>query len=301
MGGQIKAFESFTGGILTPENEEDNPWKYKVSWNPRNVVMAGSGGAVKFIDHGMYKYIPYHRLFRRTEIMDLQQYGKFEGYANRDSLEYQKLYGLENVETMYRGTLRRPGFCKTWDLFVQIGATDDSYEMENVDKLTFRAFINSFLKYHPTDSVELKLMQYLKLAQDDVEVMEKLEWLDIFKDIKIPLKKGSPAQILQYILERKWTLDEDEKDMIVMWHKFVYVKNKVEKELHSFMVVMGTDQHRTAMSKTVGLPVAFCAEQILKGNIKQRGVLRPLSKEIYQPILRQLKQHGIVFEERMIQ
>ncbi|MEQ8323520.1 MAG: saccharopine dehydrogenase C-terminal domain-containing protein [Vicingaceae bacterium] len=299
-GGQVRAFESFTGGLLAPESEENNPWQYKFTWNPRNVITAGSGGAVKFLDHKNFKFIPYHRVFRRTEIINLKEFGKFEGYANRDSLKYQELYGLEHVETMFRGTLRRPGFCKAWDVFVQIGATDDSYNIRTEGKMTHRSFINSFLKFHPTDSVELKLMQYLKLDQDDVDVMEKLEWLGIFKEELIEMEEGSPADILQYIVEKKWTLESGERDMIVMWHKFLYTLDNEEREVHSYMAVKGDDLYHTAMSKSVGLPVALGAELILNGSINQAGVLRPLQKEIYLPILKSLKNMGIEFYERRI-
>jgi len=299
-GGRIKVFESFTGGLLAPESEKDNPWQYKFTWNPRNVVMAGSGGAVKFIDNGMYKYIPYHKLFRRSEIINLHEYGKFEGYANRDSLTYRSLYGLDDVQTMFRGTLRRPGFCKGWDVFVQLGLTDDSFEMENINTMTNRSFLNSFLKYHPTDSVELKLMQYLKLYQDDVDIMEKLEWLDLFKEDKIELEKGSPAKILQSILEKKWKLKDEDKDMIVMWHRFIFEKDGVEGEIHSSMVVEGDDQNKTAMAKTVGYPLAMAAELILTEVFKEKGVHRPLNKSLYLPILDKLKSFDINFTEEKI-
>ena len=297
-GGVVKAFESFTGGLLAPESEDGNPWQYKFTWNPRNVVTAGTGGAVKFLDHGMYKYIPYHRVFRRTEIIDLKEFGKFEGYANRDSLKYKSLYGIDDVQTMYRGTLRQPGFCKAWNVFVQLGATDDSYEIDTKGEMTHRSFINTFLKYHPTDSVELKLMQYLKLDQDDVDIMDKLEWLGVFSEEKVDLKSASPASILQHILEKKWTLDTHDRDMIVMWHKFVYFLGGEDREVHSYMVVKGEDIFHTAMSKTVGLPVALGAELILTGKLKERGVVRPLDKAIYEPVLRELHKHGIEFHER---
>ena len=299
-GGKIKSFESFTGGLLAPESEGDNPWQYKFTWNPRNVVIAGTGGSVKFLDNGMYKYIPFHRLFRRTEKIDLGEHGKFEGYANRDSLQYQSLYGLDKVETMYRGTLRKPGFCKAWDVFVQLGVTDDSYVMENSDEMTNRSFINSFLKYHPTDSIELKLMQYLKLDQDDTDIIEKLEWLDLFKEDKIPLKEATPAEILQHILEKKWTLNKDDKDMIVMWHKFIYEIKGEDRETHTSMVVIGENSYHTAMSKCVGLPVGMGAELILKGQLTQKGIVRPLSKDIYVPILDELAKRGIRFSERRV-
>lgn len=294
-GGKMLDFETFTGGLVAPESD-DNPWNYKFSWNPRNVVLAGQGGAVKFIQEGTYKYIPYHRLFRRIELINIEGYGKFEGYANRDSLKYREIYGLEDIKTMYRGTLRRPGFCRAWDAFVQIGATDDSYSIENSENLTFREFINLFLPYNPTDSVELKLRHNLNLAHDDLELFEKLKWLDIFEDIQVGIKNASPAQILQKILERKWTLQKGDHDMVVMWHKFVYQLDGENKELHSSMVLKGDDQF-TAMAKSVGLPVGIASKLLLNGSITDKGIHVPIKKNMYDPILRELEKDGIVFHE----
>jgi saccharopine dehydrogenase-like NADP-dependent oxidoreductase len=298
-GAKLVAFETFTGGLVAPEFD-NNPWNYKFTWNPRNVVLASAGGAVKFIENGKYKYIPYHRVFRRTELIDIEDYGRFEGYANRDSLKYRKIYGLEDIQTMYRGTLRRPGFCKAWDVFVQLGATDDSYTIENSEKMTYREFINSFLKYSDRDSVELKLMHYLKMDQDDEELMNKLKWLDLFENIRIGIKNATPAQVLQSILERKWNLMENERDMIVMWHKFRYEENGRVKEMQSSMVVEGENSVYTAMSKTVGLPVAICAKLMLNNGISKKGVLIPIEREVYQPILDELATFGITFKEKEV-
>jgi saccharopine dehydrogenase-like NADP-dependent oxidoreductase len=298
-GGKILNFESFTGGLVAPESD-NNPWNYKFTWNPRNVVVAGQGGAAKFIDNGQYKYIPYNKLFRRTEFINIDGFGKFEGIANRDSLKYQSVYGLENVSTIFRGTLRRVGFARAWDVFIQLGATDDSYKMENTEEMTYRGFINSFLSYHPTDSVELKLRHYLRIEQDDI-IWEKLEWLGIFDTKKVGLKDATPAKVLQKILEDKWTLEPEDKDMIVMWHKLIY-KNKAgeKKEVHSSMVSIGEDQTYTAMSNTVGLPVGICCKLILQGKITTTGVDMPISKVYYLPILEELKKFGISFSEKEI-
>ncbi|MCC6720792.1 MAG: saccharopine dehydrogenase NADP-binding domain-containing protein [Bacteroidia bacterium] len=298
-GNYIREFESFTGGLVAPEYE-NNPWQYKFTWNPKNVVLAGQGGAVKFLQEGQYKYIPYHKIFRRTEIIEIDNYGKFEGYANRDSLKYIETYGLHDIKTMFRGTLRRPGFCKAWDAFVSLGATDDSYIIENSENMTYREFINTFLAYHPTDSVEIKLKYYLHIDQDEQELWEKLEWLDIFKPIKIGLKSASPAQILQSILERKWAIGKDEKDMIVMWHKFVYYKNEQRNELHSSVVVKGENRQHTSMSKTVGLPLGIAAKLILQNKIASKGALIPVLPEFYIPILAELKNYGIECNEKII-
>ncbi len=229
-GAEITGFESFTGGLVAPESD-NNPWNYKFTWNPRNVVLAGQGGAVKFIQEGRYKYIPYHKLFRRTEIINIDGWGRFEGYANRDSLQYRSIYSLENISTLYRGTLRRVGFCKAWDMFVQLGATDDSYVMENTETMTYRQFFNSFLAYSPKDTVETKLKYYLNIRQDDDDLMEKLEYLGVFDETPVGLKNGTPAQILQHILEQKWSLSPEDKDMTVMYHKFQYTLNGQQKEL----------------------------------------------------------------------
>ncbi|MCB9246448.1 MAG: saccharopine dehydrogenase NADP-binding domain-containing protein [Flavobacteriales bacterium] len=298
-GGLITHFESFTGGLVAPECD-DNPWGYKFTWNPRNVVISGQGGAVKFIQEGQYKFIPYHRLFRRTEIIEIEGYGKFEGYANRDSLKYRSTYGLDDVRTMYRGTLRRPGFCKAWDCFVQLGATDDSYELPGLEEMTHRDFINTFLAYNPTDSVELKLRQYLKIDQDDVELWDRLVYLGIFEQTPIGLKSGSPARVLQHILEKKWALSVKDRDMIVMWHKLLFKDSPgVMRELNASLVVTGEDRQRTAMSKTVGLPLALGSKLLLEGSITRRGCIRPVYPEIYEPLLDQLKELGIHFVETL--
>lgn len=293
-GVEITEFESFTGGLPAPQSE-NNPWKYKFTWNPRNVVLAGQGGAVKFIQEGQYKYIPYHKIFRRTEIVEIPEYGKFEGYANRDSLKYREVYGLENVKTMYRGTLRRPGFCRSWNCFVELGATDDSFVLENSENMTYRDFINTFLAYHPTDSVELKLRQYLKIDQDDVDLWERLLWLGIFEQQPIGLKQATPAAILQQLLEEKWKMQEDDLDMIVMWHKIVGLRNGLKETHNSSMVCIGEDRQFTAMANTVGLPLAMATLLLIQGKTQLKGCHLPVRAEIYVPVLHALKEYGIAF------
>ncbi len=300
-GNELIGFESFTGGLLAPTDEE-NPWKYKFTWNSRNVVLAGQG-VVKFIQEGRYKFIPYHRLFRRTEIVHIPKYGEFEGYANRDSLQYLDVYNLRGIKTLYRGTFRRPGFSKAWNIFVQLGATDDSFQMEDVETMTHRQFINSFLSYNPHDSVELKLAHYLNLDMQG-EIMHKLKWVGIFSDELVGLKEGTPAQILEAILRKKWTLSSQDKDMIVMWHKFNYIdknNNNRETEIHSSIVTMGENTTHTAMSKTVGLPLGIASKLILEGKVKSRGVIIPIVKELYEPILTELSEDfGFDFTESCV-
>ena len=296
-GGQMILFESFTGGLVAPESD-NNLWNYKFTWNPRNVVVAGQGGAAKFLQEGTYKYIPYHRLFRRTEFLEIDGYGRFEVYANRDSLKYQSVYGFNDIKTLYRGTMRRVGFSKAWNIFVMLGMTDDSYNIDDSENMSYRDFVNSFLPYSPSDSVELKLRHALKIDQDDI-VWDKLVELDIFNaDKKVELKKATPAQILQKILMDSWTLQKDDKDMIVMYHKFGYILKGKKLQIDASMVTIGEDRTYTAMAKTVGLPVAIATLQILNGKIKTPGVQIPISKEVYQPILKELEEYGIIFNEK---
>ena len=295
-GGKILLFESFTGGLVAPESD-DNLWNYKFTWNPRNVVLAGQGGAAKFIQEGTYKYIPYHKLFRRTEFFEIEGYGRFEGYANRDSLNYRDAYGLHDVLTLYRGTMRRVGFSKAWNMFVQLGMTDDSYTIENSKGMSYREFTNLFLPYSPTDSVELKLRHYLKIDQDDSK-WEMLSEINLFAaDKYIELENASPAKILQVILEDSWSLEEDDKDMIVMYHKFGYELHGEKLQIDANMVVIGENCTHTAMAKTVGLPVAIATLLILNKKITTPGVQIPITKEVYAPILTELKNYGIAFKE----
>jgi saccharopine dehydrogenase-like NADP-dependent oxidoreductase len=295
-GGKLLLFESFTGGLVAPESD-DNLWNYKFTWNPRNVVLAGQGGAAEFLQEGLYKYIPYNRLFRRTELIKIDGYGKFEVYANRNSLKYHDVYGFKDILTLYRGTIRRVGFSRAWNVFVQLGMTEDGYTIPNSENLTYRKYVNLFLPYSPTDSVELKFRHNLKIDQDDL-IWEKLEELDIFNDKKkLGIKNATPAQALQKILMDKWTLAEDDKDMIVMYHKFGYELDGETYQIDSSMLTMGEDQTYTAMAKTVGLPVAIAALKILNKEISTPGVLRPIAKEVYEPILEELENYDINFKE----
>jgi len=294
---ELKAFESSTGGLVAP-GYENNPWKYKFTWNPRNVVLAGHDGA-RFLHNGKFKYIPYHKVFSRIETIQVPELGEFEVYGNRDSLTYRETYGLHNLKTMFRGTIRRPGFCEAWDTFVQLGATDDTYVMEHTEEMTYKEFINSFMAFRTDIPVQQKLANYLGL-DDNSEMMERLKWLGIFEDTRIGIPGLTPAKILQKILEEKWQLEADDKDMIVMQHQFDFEKEGIHKKRFSTMVCIGEDTKNTAMSLTVGLPLAMVARRILEGTYQDKGVQLPIHPEVYNPVLEELTSYGIRFLEEEI-
>ncbi len=296
-GAVIESFESFTGGLVAPASD-NNPWNYKVSWNPRNVVLAGYGGVARFQQEGELKLIPYQRLFERVTDVEIEGYGKFDGYANRDSLKYKKVYGLEQIPTIYRGTLRRAGFCKAWNALVQLGLTDDSMQIEKMKGKTWRTLTASYLDMTGNKNLEIALRDYLKLDQ---VVLKKLEWLGIFEEQPIDISEGTPAMALQRLIEKKWKLEEHDKDMIVMWHRFIYSMNEKKYEMQSSLVTQGEDAVYTAMSKTVGLPMAIAAKMILNDELKLTGVHLPVLQEFYVPIMRELNQLGISFVEKSIQ
>ncbi len=291
-GAEIKRFESFTGGLVAPESDT-NPWHYKFTWNPRNVVMAGQGGTAQFIHNYRLKYIPAHKIFERFKSIEVPGYGSFDGYANRDSLSYRKVYGLDDVPTIYRGTLRGNGFCEAWNVFVQLGITTEDFEVE-CKGMTYRTFLNAFLMYDEVLPVEDKLRNYLNVND---EVMRKLQWIGIFDDEEIGLERATPAAILQRLLETKWSLEDDDKDMIVMWHRFEYVIDAVEHELQSSLVYIGRNTNYTAMSDTVGWPMGIAAALVLDGTISTRGVQLPILATVYEPILAELKELGVHFSE----
>lgn len=292
-GGKLLSFESFTGGLIAPESD-NNPWGYKFSWNPKNVVLAGQGGAARYIQEGSFKYIPYHQLFKRYTEISIDGLGKFEGYANRDSLRYRSIYNMEGIPTLYRGTLRKEGFCDAWNVFVQLGCTDDSYQMEGLENMSLRQYLNSFLPFDEKKSLEEKLKGQLNL-QD--AILQKMEWLGFFSNEAVGMSNASPAQVLQKVLESKWVLEPEDKDMIVMWHRFIYEDQHGKHELRAHLVNIGDDNLRTAMAKTVGLPLAIAAKCLLNGTINCKGVQLPVSADIYEPILSELEDFGIKLED----
>ncbi len=291
-GAQITEFESYCGGLIANECDGENPWKYKFSWNPSNVVLAGQGGIAKFLLNNEIKLTPYHHLFKQSQKIDIDG-NVYETYANRDSLSYIEQYGLNNVKTMIRGTLRKNGYCSAWQLLVNLGLTDNT----TVIDLPIESKAIEWLKMYITDSgenIEKTLKEKYNASESDIE---KIKWLGLLSEIKLPITKGTSAQLLEEVLKSKWTLEENDRDLIVMIHKIKYELGNESKEITSTLELEGENKIHTAMAKTVGLPLAIACKLILENKIKQRGVLIPTDKEIYEPVLEELKKYGIVFNE----
>jgi saccharopine dehydrogenase (NADP+, L-glutamate forming) len=296
-GATINSFYSFTGGLISPSTDIENPWRYKFTWNSRNVVMAGQSTA-KYLENGEFKYIPYQQLFSRLTPVNVPELGDYEGYANRDSLKYITAYGLDNVKTMLRGTLRNRGFCSAWDVLVQLGCCDDSFEVENLHKMSHRQFIGSFLPAN-RQSIKSEIAKRFSF-QANSEELKMLEWAGLFSDEPVGLVKGTPAMALEHILNKKWKLNPEDKDQIVMWHRLQFSLGAKEKEIQATLVATGEDSIRTAMAKTVGLPMGIAAKLLAQGKIKTRGVVIPISPEFYDQILIELSAFDIELKEREI-
>jgi len=295
-GGEVSSFKSFCGGLVAPQSEGNNPWKYKFTWSPRNVVLAGQGVS-QYLEKGQHKYIPYWQLFRQVTPVQIQDYGSFEAYPNRNSLGYQEAYGLQRAHTLLRGTLRRTGFCDAWHVLVQLGITDDAYEIDVKNK-TYANFLASYLPSGAGSILE-NLSKYLDLPAPS-EPLRKLQWLGIFENTPIGLEKATPARVLQKLLETRWQAQPEDHDLVVMQHQFRYTVNGKQKELHASLAVEGEVNGQTAMAKTVGFPLGIATRLMLEDKIPQRGVILPIYPEIYIPVLSELSRMNVKFVETTI-
>jgi saccharopine dehydrogenase (NADP+, L-glutamate forming) len=295
QGGKITAFYSYTGGLVAPESD-NNPWHYKFSWNPRNVVLAGQGTA-QFLEDGKLKYIPYRRLFRQYRLVDIPEMGQWEVYANRDSLLYREAYGLQNIRTLFRGTIRHQGFCDAWNALVRIGLTDATFPIVDSDQLTYHDLMEAFLGISQhTGSVKDRVAKMIE-TEPDSEIMHKLEWLGLFSKRRIKVKNATPALILENLLLEKWALADDERDMVIMQHVFEYEVNRKRRKLTSTLTMKGQHSQETAMSRLVGLPLGIFVKLLMLGKISTTGVNIPTMPEVYEPVMAELEDYGVKFTE----
>ncbi|HET8572435.1 MAG TPA: saccharopine dehydrogenase C-terminal domain-containing protein [Edaphocola sp.] len=295
IAGVVTSFKSSCGGLVAPESD-DNPWQYKIAWNPRNIVLAGKAGAV-WKDSGKIHEIAYPEVFEHPKKIKIPNLGVLAAYPNRDSLKYQNIYQIHDVKTLVRATLRYPAFIKGWDYIIKAGLTDENDAID-AEELTYSAWVA--LKTGLTDDDRLT-DNFKQKYQADAKTMKMLEWLRIFEPRLINGSKSTDsATILQELLERRWKMRPTDKDMVVMQHEVEYERKGQNNKVTATLVVIGEDKLYSAMAKTVGLPMGILAKKILKGEIDPQGlqgVQIPVIPEVFNPVLRELKKHGIEFIE----
>jgi saccharopine dehydrogenase-like NADP-dependent oxidoreductase len=292
QGGKITSFKSHCGGLVAPESDT-NPWHYKISWNPRNIVTAGQAGAT-FLQDGFEKKLNYENIFENCDNIQLPPLGELAFYPNRDSMHYIKLYDLKNATTLMRTTLRYPIFTKAWDVIIAMGLTEEK-DIVDSDNLSFKKWISNKMKISESE-VDSTISNYCK---NEKELIHAIQYLNLNSNEIIKKGNCSSADILQSVIEAKWKLETTDKDMIAMQHEFNYEINGEKKYLSSSLVVKGEDNVYTAMAKTVGLPMGILARLLLQNKIKNiYGLQIPILSEVYEPVLQELKVNGIIFEER---
>ncbi len=295
IAGSLQSFKSYCGGLVAPESD-NNPWHYKISWNPRNIVLAGKQGAV-WLENGKQQEAVYEQLFATNKKIKVADVGSLAYYPNRDSLKYLDLYSLPDVKTFMRATLRYPAFMKAWDVVIKSGLTLETDEFE-VSNISYADWIAQ--KTGKANDAELRT-NFMKAFSVDEKEMKQLDWLGIFENRRINgTGKMASADILQSLLEEKWKMKALDKDMVVMQHQIEYERKGVLVKLTSTMVVIGESRQHSAMAKTVGLPMAILAKKILLDEINIKnisGVQIPVMQEVYVPVLKELKKNGIEFME----
>lgn len=296
-GGKLISLRSFGGGLIAPESD-DNPWGYKITWNPMNVVIAGMASA-RYVQDGKMRIVPYNRLFLDTHIVDVPGIGKFEAYPNRDSIKYRRIYKVPRIPNVFRGSMRKIGFCKAWNALVQIGLTDNRYIVPDSHKLTYNEWVSFYLQKNNGVDTRQALISFLNESNGS-EIIDKIEWLGLLSDKEIRLKDATPSEILLDLLKKKWKFDENDIDMVILHTEVEYeIENRIEKIVSSF-VVYGEPGYNTAMSSTVGLPMGIAVNLILSNKVKEKGVIIPIYPDIYKPALKELAELGIKPAEKVI-
>ena len=296
-GGTISSLKSYGGGLVADESN-NNPWGYKITWNPMNVVTAGMASA-RYYKDGQLKVVPYNRIFLDTEIVEIPGIGKFESYPNRDSIKYKRIYHIPKIPNVYRGSLRRIGYCEAWNAFVQLGITDNRYIIPDSDSLTYEDFVSIYLDKKDGKSTREQLLEFLNVKANS-KIMKKIDWLGLISKKEVKIKDGKPAEILLELLKEKWEFKKNDKDMVILQTEVGYQIEKQKEKIISSLIVFGKNTDSTAMSATVGLPLGIGVNLILNNKIKERGVLIPIHSDIYKPALKELSELGIKPKERIV-
>jgi Saccharopine dehydrogenase and related proteins len=291
-GGRVVSFRSYCGGLPAPE-ANTNPFGYKFSWSPRGVLLAGRNDA-RYLEDGQVVEIPNRRLFATRHTVPVEGVGDLEAYPNRDSLPYIQLYGIPEARTMYRGTLRYPGWCETWQKFVELGLLDLT-EREDLAGMTYRQLLAHLIGRPETSDLRRDLAVHLNIPADS-PILDRFEWLGLFRDDPLPPER-TILDVLAVRMQEKLQYAPGERDMVVLLHDFVAEYPDRRERIRSWLVDFGIPYGDTAMARTVGLPAAIATRLILQGVIRLTGVHIPVLPEIYGPVLAELEERGIGVQE----
>jgi saccharopine dehydrogenase-like NADP-dependent oxidoreductase len=292
----ITSFKSYCGGLVAPESD-NNPWNYKFSWNPKNIITAGFGGA-KYLQNGKHVDVPYEKIFDNNKKIKVDGLGSLAYYPNRDSLRYLDLYDVPEIKTFIRATLRYPNFCKGWQAIINMGLTNDQ-DTFNTDGYTYAKWMENKSAYHNGVTLAEHVAKQYNIG--DPKVMAMLEWLGLFDNEHLAAGNLSSADLLLQLLLKKWEMAPTEKDMVVMQHEVEYMHRGRKIQLTSSMVITGENREYSAMAKTVGLPMGVLARMVLNKKVSiPTGVLIPNMPSIYRPVLTELSHHGINFKEEVV-
>ncbi|MBO9619383.1 MAG: saccharopine dehydrogenase NADP-binding domain-containing protein [Niabella sp.] len=298
-GGAITSFRSHCGGLIAPESD-NNPWHYKISWNPRNITLAGQAGAI-YKEYNTIKTVVYPDVFRNCATVAAPVPGQWACYPNRDSLHYIPVYKLESAKTVIRTTLRHIDFCTGWQ-FVVLAELTNPLDIELINSLKDRSigeWFTACLNFYTRSTTFNTFLNRYVATKDQTLVTHLFEYLGLFSDEKIPAAAKSSADVLQHLLETRLVLSPTDRDMILMIHEIEFINSNKQPEcLSGSLIVTGENALQTAMAKTVGLPLAIAAKLILKGSITTKGLQIPILKEIYEPVLAELEENGVRFVER---
>ncbi len=297
-GGVVESFESYGSGVPAPE-VDSNPLRYCVTWNPRNVAMAGEQGA-QYLARGQIKIVPWHQLFHHSWPREVEDFGVMEAYPNRDSLSYRDKFGIPDAQTLIRGTLRYPGWSETWHQIVRLGLPNENIVIPDLAKRSLREIVEMFLPSSVSGAdVEWRVANYLGVSRTG-RIMDNLRWLGLFSSEPSGIEGATPADALIYLLNTRLALPDDGRDVIILLHEVVgrYPREGDRRErATSLLVHYGEPGGTTAMARTVGLPAAIAVELLLAGELPLTGCHIPTHPAIYEPILSRLEAEGLRFRE----
>lgn len=302
-GGIIKSFESYGGGLPAPDTLS-NTMKYVISWNPRNVVMAGENGA-QFMEKGQIKILPYHNVFKSTWPLEVPGIGMMEVYPNRDSLAYRERYGFDDADTVIRGTIRYPGWCEAWYQIQQLGLPNEKMIIPGLKDRTFAELTEMFLPLNigSQTTIDKRVARFLNINPTG-EIIEKMRWLGLFSEDKIQFDVETAAGVMTHLLSDKLRLTPDARDMVILMHKIIAEypdENNRQEEITSTMLHYGEKAGFTSMAKSVGLPAALVAHLLLTEELALSGCHIPTHPKIYEPLMEKLAAEGFSFSEQVKQ